>query len=88
MQILPEVALTYDDVLLVPQFSDVESRRKLNVTTRLTRKIKLRIPIVSSNMDTVTEAEMAISMAREGGIGIIHRFLPVEEQAAQIRRVK
>lgn len=88
MIILPETALTYDDVLLVPQYSDVTSRRKLSVETRLTRKMKLQIPIVSSNMDTVTEAEMAITMAREGGIGIIHRFLTIEEQTAQITRVK
>lgn len=88
MIILPETALTYDDVLLVPQYSEVASRRKLNVQTRLTRKIKLQIPIVSSNMDTVTEADMAITMAREGGIGIIHRFLTIEEQTAQIKRVK
>ncbi|MFN3741966.1 MAG: IMP dehydrogenase [Anaerolineales bacterium] len=88
MKILPEVALTYDDVLLVPQFSDVESRRKLSTETRLTPKIKLQIPIVSANMDTVTEAEMAIAMARHGGIGIIHRFMSIEEQVAQIERVK
>jgi len=88
MTLLPEVALTYDDVLLVPQFSDVASRKTLNVETRLTRKLKMQIPIVSSNMDTVTEAEMAIVMAREGGIGIIHRFMSIEEQAAQIQRVK
>jgi len=88
MKILPEIALTYDDVLLVPQFSDVESRKKLSTETRLTRKIKLQIPIVSSNMDTVTESEMAITMAREGGIGIIHRFMTIEEQKAQITRVK
>lgn len=88
MKLLEQMALTYDDVLLVPQFSDVESRRALAVETRLTRKIKLQIPIVSSNMDTVTEAEMAIAMAREGGIGIIHRFMPIEQQKAQITRVK
>lgn len=88
MKILPDTALTYDDVLLVPQYSDVASRRKLSVETRLSRKIKLQIPIVSSNMDTVTEAEMAIAIAREGGIGIIHRFLGIEEQTAQITRVK
>lgn len=88
MTILPDIALTYDDVLLAPQFSDVASRKTLSVETRLTRKIKMQIPIVSSNMDTVTEAEMAITMAREGGIGIIHRFLSVEEQTAQITRVK
>src|SRR5574341_984554 len=88
MKILPEVALTYDDVLLVPQYSDVESRRTLSTQTRLTKKISLQIPIVSSNMDTVTESEMAIAMARAGGIGIIHRFMPSETQAQQIASVK
>ncbi len=88
MRVLPDVGLTYDDVLLVPQYSDVPSRRKLATQTRLTRRISLQIPIVSSNMDTVTEAEMAIAMAREGGIGIIHRFMPMDEQAQQIARVK
>lgn len=88
MRVLPELGLTYDDVLLVPQYSDVPSRRKLSTQTRLTRKITLQIPIISSNMDTVTEAEMAIAMAREGGIGIIHRFMPMDEQAQQIVRVK
>lgn len=88
MKILPEIALTYDDVLLVPQFSDVESRRKLSTQTRLTPKITLQIPIVSANMDTVTEAEMAIAMARHGGIGIIHRFMSIQEQVEQIERVK
>ncbi len=88
MKILPDVALTYDDVLLVPQYSDVASRRKLSTQTRLTRGLNLQIPIVSANMDTVTESEMAISMAREGGIGIIHRFMTIDEQVWQIQRVK
>ncbi|MGC8856006.1 MAG: IMP dehydrogenase [Anaerolineae bacterium] len=88
MKILPDLALTYDDVLLVPQFSDVVSRRTLSTQTRLTPKISLQIPIVSANMDTVTESEMAIAMAREGGIGIIHRFMSIEEQVHQIERVK
>ena len=88
MKILPEVALTYDDVLLVPQYSDVESRRKLSTRTRLTARISLQAPIVSANMDTVTESEMAIAMAREGGIGIIHRFMSIDEQVRQIARVK
>jgi IMP dehydrogenase len=88
MKILPEVALTYDDVLLVPQYSDVESRRKLSTSTQLTSKIPMQIPIVSANMDTVTENEMGIVMAREGGIGIIHRFLTIDDQVKQIRRVK
>ena len=88
MKILSEVALTYDDILLVPQYSDVVSRRKLSTRTNLTRKLSLQIPIVSANMDTVTESEMAIAMAREGGIGIIHRFMSIHEQVAQIARVK
>jgi IMP dehydrogenase len=88
MKILPEVALTYDDVLLVPQYSDVESRRKLSTRTQLTSKIDIQIPIVSANMDTVTESEMGIVMAREGGIGIIHRFMTIDEQVRQVRRVK
>ena len=88
MKILPDTALTYDDVLLVPQYSIVDSRRMLSTQTKLTKKISLQIPIVSANMDVVTESEMAIAMAREGGIGIIHRFLSIDEQARQIQRVK
>jgi IMP dehydrogenase len=88
MKILQETALTYDDVLLVPQYSTVDSRRRLSTLTRLTNQINLQIPIVSANMDVVTESEMAITMAREGGIGIIHRFLSIEEHARQIDRVK
>lgn len=88
MKILPEMALTYDDVLLVPQYSNVDSRRLLSTKTCLTKKIALQIPIVSANMDVVTESEMAITMAREGGIGIIHRFMTIAEQARQIGRVK
>ncbi|MGZ9226335.1 MAG: IMP dehydrogenase, partial [Anaerolineales bacterium] len=88
MKILPDTALTYDDVLLVPQYSDVDSRRTLSTKSWLTKKIVLQMPIVSANMDVVTESEMAITMAREGGIGIIHRFLSIAEQARQIQRVK
>jgi len=88
MKILPDTALTYDDVLLVPQYSEADSRRTLSIRTQLTKKITLQIPIVSANMDVVTESEMAITMAREGGIGIIHRFLSIDEQARQIQRVK
>src|SRR5215813_10456980 len=88
MKILQETALTYDDVLLVPQYSDVDSRRTLSTQTRLTNQINLQIPIVSANMDVVTEYEMAITIAREGGIGIIHRFMTIDEQTRQLRRVK
>src|SRR5678809_1086804 len=88
MKILPETALTYDDVLLVPQYSPVDSRRILSTKSWLTKKIALQVPIVSANMDVVTESEMAITMAREGGIGMIHRFMTIAEQARQIQRVK
>ena len=88
MIILPETGLTYDDVLLVPQFSDVDSRRLISTKSWLTKKIALQVPIVSANMDVVTESEMAITMAREGGIGMIHRFMTIAEQARQIDRVK
>ncbi len=88
MKILPDVALTYDDVLLVPQYSEVDSRRILSTKSWLTKKIALHSPIVSANMDVVTESDMAITMAREGGIGIIHRFMTIAEQARQIERVK
>ena len=88
MKILPETALTYDDVLLVPQYSDIDSRRLLSTKSFLTKKIALQIPIVSANMDVVTESAMAITMAREGGIGMIHRFMTIAEQARQIGRVK
>src|ERR671933_2934112 len=82
------LALTYDDVLLVPCRSSVASRRDVDTCTRLTRELRLNIPIVSANMDTVTEARMARAMAREGGIGIIHRFMPIEQEAAEVQRVK
>ncbi|MCI0553774.1 MAG: IMP dehydrogenase [Anaerolineae bacterium] len=88
MKILSETALTYDDVLLVPQYSEVDSRRALSTKSCLTKKIALQVPIVSANMDVVTESEMAITMAREGGIGMIHRFMTIAEQARQIGRVK
>lgn len=88
MKILQETALTYDDVLLVPQYSEIDSRRVLSTKSPLTKKIFLNAPIVSANMDVVTESEMAIAIAREGGIGIIHRFMTIAEQTRQIERVK
>ena len=84
----PPLALTYDDVLLVPCRSDVTSRRDVDTSTHLTRNLRLNIPIVAANMDTVTEARMARAMAREGGIGVIHRFMPIEQEAAEVQRVK
>lgn len=80
--------LTYDDVLLEPQCSEIRSRKDVDTSTSFTRNIRLRIPIVSANMDTVTESGMAIAMARHGGIGIIHRFNSIAEQAEEVRRVK
>jgi len=80
-------ALTYDDVLLVPAYSDVLPR-ETNTSSKLTRNIKLNIPIVSAAMDTVTEAELAIAMALEGGLGFIHKNMKIELQAEQVRKVK
>ena len=80
-------ALTFDDVLLVPRHSVVHPA-DVDVSGRLTRKIRLAVPLVSAAMDTVTEHRMAIAMAREGGIGIIHKNMPVDQQVAQVDRVK
>ena len=88
MKIRPTKGLTFDDVLLIPKRSPVSSRQDVNTTTWLTPKIQLRTPIISANMDTVTEAGMAIAMARIGGIGIIHRFMTVEQQVRQVNQVK
>ncbi len=88
MKIRQTKGLTFDDVLLIPQYSTVASRQDVDTSTRLTADITLRVPIISANMDTVTEARMAIAMARAGGIGIIHRFMSITAQAAQVQRVK
>src|SRR6059036_3308903 len=80
-------ALTFDDVLLAPRHSTVHPR-DVKITSRFTRKIPLHIPLVSAAMDTVTEAEMAIAIAREGGIGVIHKNMPIDRQAAEVDRVK
>jgi len=79
---------TFDDVLLVPKFSDISSRLQTDLSTKLSRNIQLNIPLISANMDTVTESMMAVTMARQGGIGIIHRFLTIDEQTNQVLKVK
>ena len=78
--------LTYDDVLLVPAFSEVLPR-EVSIKTQFTRNITLNVPIVSAAMDTVTESAMAIAIAREGGIGVLHKNMTIEQQAAQVRKV-
>ena len=83
----PREGLTFDDVLIKPGLSDVLPA-DVDIRTRITRAIALNIPIMSSAMDTVTEARMAIAMAQAGGIGVIHRNLEPAEQAAQVRQVK
>ena len=79
--------ITFDDVLLVPQYSEV-TPNMVDLTTHLTKKIKLNIPMMSAGMDTVTEHRMAIAMARQGGIGIIHKNMSIEQQAEEVDKVK
>ncbi len=79
--------LTFDDVLLVPQYSEVLPRT-VDLRTQFSRNITLNVPIVSAAMDTVTESKMAIAMAREGGIGVIHKNMSIEAQAHQVSQVK
>src|SRR6478736_8121716 len=85
--LLAPLGLTYDDVLLLPGETDVIPS-EVDTTTRLTREVSLRVPLVSSAMDTVTESRMAIAMARQGGIGVLHRNLSIEDQAYQVDLVK
>ena len=79
--------LSFDDVLVIPAKSEVLPK-DVDVSTCLTNKIKLNIPIISAGMDTVTEAALAIALAREGGIGIIHKNMPIEDQAMEVDKVK
>src|SRR3984885_15557656 len=81
------IGLTFDDVLLLPAHSELMPS-EADTSTRITRKYRLRVPLVSSAMDTVTEARMAIAMARHGGVGVLHRNLSIEEQAQQVDLVK
>ena len=82
-----EERLTFDDVLLIPAFSEILPK-EVDVSTQLTRTIRLNIPLVSAAMDTVTESRTAICMAQEGGIGIIHRNMPVSDQGIEVDKVK
>ncbi|MFH2041444.1 MAG: IMP dehydrogenase, partial [Acidobacteriota bacterium] len=82
-----KTGLTFDDVLVIPARSDVLPT-EADVSTRLSRNISLHIPLLSSAMDTVTESRMAITLAQQGGIGIIHRNMPIEEQAEEVDKVK
>src|SRR3954469_1456050 len=81
------MGLTYDDVLLLPGFSDL-APSDIDTTTRLTREIQVKAPLISAAMDTVTESRMAIAMAREGGLGVLHRNLSIDDQAYQVDLVK
>ena len=79
--------LTYDDVLLIPAYSEVLPR-EVSIKTKFTKNIELNIPIVSAAMDTVTESAMAIAIAREGGIGVLHKNMTIDQQATEVRKVK
>ena len=79
--------LTFDDVLLMPAYSQVLPR-ETDISTKLTKSLKLNIPMLSAAMDTVTEASLAMALAREGGLGILHKNMSIEKQAEQVRKVK
>lgn len=79
--------LTYDDVLLVPRRSNIRHRVQVDTSTHLTSNIRLKIPLISANMDTVTESGMAIALAKAGGLGIIHRFMSIEDQVKNVDQV-
>src|SRR5262245_23121166 len=82
------LGLAYDDVLLVPARSRIRSRRDVVTRAPFTPGIELAVPVVSANMDTVTTAPMAIALAKLGGLGVLHRFCAIEDEAAEVRRVK
>lgn len=88
LNIRKDTGLTFDDVLLVPKKTNVQSRSYVDLTTKLTKKIFLKLPLISANMDTVTESQMAIAIAKIGGIGIIHRFLTIEDEVEEVKKVK
>jgi IMP dehydrogenase len=80
-------ALTYDDINLIPSFSSIESRSTIDLSTQLTTNYSIRVPLIASPMDTVCDSEMAIAMAELGGVGIIHRFMTIEEQSKHVRQI-
>ena len=80
--------LTYDDVNIVPKYSELESRSDVDLNTKLTKNVELRIPIVSTPMDTITEYDMALEMMRWGGAGFVHRFMNIDEQVEIIKELK
>ena len=84
---LRSLAITFDDVLLEPRYSEVVPS-EVDVGTRLTNRIQLHIPLLSSPMDTVTEAAMAIALAKEGGLGVIHKNMPIDQQTEEVNKVK
>lgn len=84
----PRLALTYDDVLIIPRRSSLSSRSEADTRTQLTKTLSLAIPVIGANMETVTESAMAITLARLGGIGFLHRFMSIEENVEQVKRVK
>ncbi len=81
-------AYSYDDVLIVPSMSNVKSRREPDLSSQLTKKIKLTLPFISANMDTITESDMAISMHKLGAFGILHRFMTIEAQVEEVKKIK
>ena len=83
-----ETGLTFDDVLLVPRWSSIGIRQDVSLETNLTKNIRIKLPILAANMDTVCEQEMALAMAKLGGAGILHRFMTVEAQAQMVENVK
>ena len=88
MNLRSELGLTFDDVLLVPQRSSIRSRQSVNTSTWLVPGVRMAIPVISANMDTVTEAPMAIAMAQAGGIGVLHRFMPIVAPPCPDRRFR
>ena len=80
--------ITYDDILITPTYSEIMSRKNVSLKTKLCKNITLNLPIISANMDTITEDKMAIQMAKMGGVGILHRYCSIDSQVEMVKRVK